>query len=103
MRRCWRRRTAVGTAGKGGMSDRCVIIPSMSLPFNKVFPPPEQFVQMPVEEIAGFVLEWLCKVNEAGPQGFNLDDTFLDATFQEYAGKEADRARFRVAEGWSWL
>lgn len=74
----------------------------MLKPLKEIFPPPEEALQLPPEELAGFLLEYL-KLLESEQRDISRYNVTMVASLQDYAGKSTDEMRRAVTAAWVWL
>lgn len=68
------------------------------------FPPPDEALALEPEELAMFLLEYLCKEEQTGSSSvLNLHNCTLHGNLQDYAGEKYDEISKAITESWIWL
>lgn len=77
----------------------------MSKQVKDVFPPPDELLQLEPEEIAIFLLDFLCELEREKPTGGNLNryNFTLDTNIMPYAGDRTKEVGRAIMEAWCWL
>lgn len=68
-----------------------------------VFPQPEELLQLEPEEIAVFLLDYLCDSEEQTRGHINRYNFTLDGNIMPYAGEKTKEVGKRIMEAWCWL
>lgn len=77
----------------------------MTRQLKEAFPPPAELLELEPEEIAVFLLDYLCEIEAAYPSGGQLNryNFTLESSIKPYAGNEADEVARVITEAWVWL
>lgn len=77
----------------------------MTRQMKDAFPPPEELLRLEPEEIAVFLLDYLCELESSSPRGANLSryNFTLDGNMMHYAGERRSEAGRAMMEAWCWL
>ena len=68
------------------------------------FPPPDEALALEPEELAMFLLKYLCKEEQTGSSSvLNLHNYTLHGNLQDYAGDKYDEISKAITESWIWL
>jgi uncharacterized protein (TIGR02391 family) len=68
------------------------------------FPPPDEALALEPEELAMFLLKYLCKEEQTGSSSvLNLHNCTLHGNLQDYAGDKYDEISKAITESWIWL
>lgn len=68
------------------------------------FPPPDEALALEPEELAMFLLKYLCKEEQTGNSSvLNLHNCTLHGNLQDYAGERYDEISKAITESWIWL
>lgn len=68
-----------------------------------IFPSPEEVLKLEPEELAVFLLEYLCEVEKGSPNSLNRYNFTLQSTLGLYAGERYDEVSKAMTEAWIWL
>lgn len=68
------------------------------------FPPPDEALALEPEELALFLLKYLCKEEQtASSSVLNLHNCTLHGNLQDYAGEKYNEISKAITESWIWL
>lgn len=68
-----------------------------------IFPPPEEALKLEPEELAVFLLEYLCEAEKSSPISLNRYNFTLESHLGQYAGEKYDEVSKVMTEAWIWL
>ena len=75
----------------------------MTRSMKDIFPPPEEALKLEPEELAVFLLEYLCEVEKTSPGSLNRYNFTLQSNLGQYAGEKYDEVSKVMTEAWIWL
>lgn len=77
----------------------------MSRQINEAFPPPDELLRLEPEEIAVFLLDYLCEIeSENSSRGqLNRYNFTLDSNMKHYSADKSEEVVMVIAEAWVWL
>lgn len=75
----------------------------MTSQLKDVFPPVEELLQLEPEEVAVFLLNYLCDSEEQKRGHLNRYNFTLDGNIMPYAGNKTKEAGKLIMEAWCWL
>ena len=69
------------------------------------FPPPDELLQLEPEEVASFLLDYLCEIQERNPRQpqINRYNFTLDTNIYQYTRERKDEIAKIIMEAWCWL
>jgi len=75
----------------------------MARQLKDAFPPPDELLQLEPEEIAVFLLDYLCELEEQRSGQLNRYNFTLDSNIMPYAGVKTKEIAKVITEAWVWL
>ena len=75
----------------------------MTKSMKDIFPSPEEVLKLEPEELAVFLLEYLCEVEKGSPNSLNRYNFTLQSTLGLYAEERYKEVSKVMTEAWIWL
>jgi hypothetical protein len=75
----------------------------MAKSMKDIFPPPEEVLKLEPEELAVFLLEYLCEIEKGSPNSLNRYNFTLQSNLGLYAEEKYEEVAKVMTEAWIWL
>lgn len=75
----------------------------MAKSMNDIFPLPKESLKLEPQELAVFLLKYLCEAEKSSPGSLNRYNFTLESYLGRYAGERYDEVAKAITEAWIWL